>query len=131
MKRQYFKIIIIAVIAALLLIGLFIKVSAQDETEHLKILTEISTDIKYIKNDIQEIKMNNKEVKEGLVTVGTRVTKVEERQIVIKEDISEVSGRNNWVTGFIGSILILMLGLQLKRSYSHRKNNGSAVNKNN
>lgn len=128
MKSQYLKIGIIAGFIALLLMLLFIRINAQPETEQLKILIEIGTDIKYIQKDIKEIKEDNKDIKGELSNVGTRVTKVEERQIVIKEDITEVAERNNWVTGFIGSILILMLGLQLKRSYTHRKNDG---NKNN
>lgn len=124
MKSQYLKIAIFTGFIALLLMVLFIRVNAQAETEQLKILTEISIDIKYIKDDIQEIKIDNKDVKKELADVGTRVTKVEERQTVIKENINEVSEKNNWVTGLIGSILLLMLGLQLKRSYAHRKNDG-------
>lgn len=124
MKNQHLKIAIIAGIIAGILIFCFIKVNAETDTEQLKILTEISVDIKYIKNDISEIKGDNQEIKSDAVKLGSRVTRVEERQITIKENIYDVSERNNWITGIIGSILILMLGLQLKRSYSHRKNNG-------
>ena len=123
MKQQYLKIIIITgIIVAILIFGL-IKVNAQENLEQLKILTEMRVDIKYIKSNINEIKNNNKIAGEQVNTLKNRVTKVEERQTNIKSDLYEIAGRNNWVTGFIGSILLLMLGLQLKRSYSHRKNN--------
>ena len=100
---------------------------AQGDTEQFKILTEISVDIKYIKKNISEIRENNRELKEDTVVLGSRVTRVEERQINIKENIYTVTERNNWITGIIGSVLILMLGLQLKRSFSHRKNNGKTA----
>ena len=106
---------------AILIFGL-IKANAQEDHEHLKLLTEISMDIKYIKNNIAEIKMDNRTIKDDAVGLGSRVTRVEERQITIKADIFDISERSNWITGIIGSVLILMLGLQLKRSYSHRKN---------
>ena len=123
MKQRYLKIIVITgIIAAILIFGL-IKVNAQENLEQLKILTEMRVDIKYIKSNINEIKNNNKMAGEQVNTLKNRVTKVEERQTNIKSDLYEIAGRNNWVTGFIGSILLLMLGLQLKRSYSHRKNN--------
>ena len=101
--------------------------NAQEDTEQFKILTEISVDIKYIKKNISEIRENNRELKEDTVVLGSRVTRVEERQINIKENIYTVTERNNWITGIIGSVLILMLGLQLKRSFSHRKNNGKTA----
>ena len=123
MKQRYLKIIVITgIIAAILIFGL-IKVNAQENLEQLKILTEMRVDIKYIKSNINEIKNNNKMAGEQVNTLKNRVTKVEERQTNIKKDLYEIAGRSNWVTGFIGSILLLMLGLQLKRSYSHRKNN--------
>lgn len=96
--------------------------NAQDDRDHLKLLTEISMDIKYIKNNIAEIKEDNQMIKSDAIGLGSRVTRVEERQITIKENVYDISERNNWITGIIGSIMILMLGLQLKRSYSHRKN---------
>lgn len=101
--------------------------NTQEDTEQFKILTEISVDIKYIKKNISEIRENNRELKEDTVILGSRVTRVEERQINIKENIYTVTERNNWITGIIGSVLILMLGLQLKRSFSHRKNNGKTA----
>lgn len=123
MKQQYLKIVIITgIIIAMLIFGL-IRVNAQENLEQLKILTEMRVDIKYIKSNINEIKNDNKTAGEQVNTLKNRVTKVEERQTNIKNDLYEIAGRNNWVTGFIGSILLLMLGLQLKRSYSHRKNN--------
>lgn len=96
--------------------------NAQEDRDHLKLLTEMSVDIKYIKNSISEIKEDNQIIKSDAIGLGSRVTRVEERQITIKENIYDISERNNWITGIIGSIMILMLGLQLKRSYSHRKN---------
>lgn len=128
MKQRYLKIIIITgFIVAILIFGL-IKVNAQEDHEHLKLLTEMSMDIKYIKNNIAEIKMDNRTIKDDAIGLGSRVTRVEERQITIKADIFDISERSNWITGIIGSVLILMLGLQLKRSYSHRKNdNGKAA----
>ena len=96
--------------------------NAQEDRDHLKLLTEMSMDIKYIKNNIAEIKKDNQIIKSDAIGLGSRVTRVEERQITIKENIYDISERNNWITGIIGSIMILMLGLQLKRSYSHRKN---------
>ena len=96
--------------------------NAQEDRDHLKLLTEMSMDIKYIKNNIAEIKKDNQIIKSDAIGLGSRVTRVEERQITIKENIYDISERNNWITGIIGSIMILMLGLQLKRSYAHRKN---------
>ena len=96
--------------------------NAQEDREQLKLLTEMSMDIKYIKDNIVEIKQDNHRIKSDAIGLGSRVTRVEERQITIKENIYDVSERNNWITGIIGSILSLMLGLQLKRSYTHRKN---------
>ena len=121
MKQRYLKTIIITgFIVATLIFGL--TTNAQEDREHLKLLTEISMDIKYIKNNIAEIKKDNRTIKDDAIGLGSRVTRVEERQITIKADIFDISERSNWITGIIGSVLILMLGLQLKRSYSHRKN---------
>lgn len=118
---------IIAGIIVILLFVALIKINAQENPEQLRILTEMSVDIKYIKKNISDIKEDNRELKEDTVILGSRVTRVEERQINIKENIFQIAERNNWITGFIGSVLIIMLGLQLKRSYSHRKNNGKTA----
>ena len=129
MKNQYLKIAIILGFVILLIVILITRVNAQAGTEQLKLLTEISTDIKYIKNDIQEIKTDNRNINGKLINVSTRVTKVEERQTNIRADIYDVTARNNWFLGLIGSLMLLTLGMQIKRSSSHRKNNGNNNNK--
>ena len=116
---------------AIILLIFLVRTNAQPNTDQYndlsKILTEISVDIKYIKSNINEIKQDNRGLKDDAIILSSRVTRVEERQITIKENIYTVTERNNWVTGIIGSVLILMLGLQLKRSFSHRKNNGKTA----
>lgn len=130
--NRYLKAGIITGIMAVILLIFLIRINAQPSTDQYndlgKILTEISVDIKYIKSDINEIKQDNRGLKSDAIKLGSRVTRVEERQVTIKENIYSVTERNNWITGIIGSVLILMLGLQLKRSYSHRKNNGKESN---
>ena len=121
------KVAIIAGIIIWILLAAIAGINAQENQEQLKILTEISVDIKYIKKNISDIKEDNRELKENAVILGSRVTRVEERQINIKENIYGITERSNWVTGIIGSILVIMLGLQLKRSYSHRKENGKTA----
>lgn len=121
------KVAIIAGIIIWILLAAIAGINAQENQEQLKILTEISVDIKYIKKNISDIKEDNRELKEDTIVLGSRVTRVEERQINIKENIYGITERSNWVTGIIGSILVIMLGLQLKRSYSHRKNNGKTA----
>lgn len=127
MKYLPLKVTIIIGIIIIILATILIRVNAQENQEQLKILTEISVDIKYIKKNISDIKEDNRELKEDAVVLGSRVTRVEERQINIKENIYGITERSNWVTGIIGSILVIMLGLQLKRSYSHRKDNGKTA----
>lgn len=133
MKYHHLKVAIItkvAIIAGIIILILFAaigKINAQTNPEQFKILTEMSVDIKYIKKNISEIREDNRGLKEDTVILGSRVTRVEERQINIKENIFQVTERNNWITGIIGSVLIIMLGLQLKRSYSHRKENGKTA----
>lgn len=133
MKSQYLKIAIIAGFIALLLMVLFIRVNAQSaeeirNKEQTKLLTEMCLDIKYIKNNIIEMKDNNKSLAIQVIAMNTRVTKVEERQIVIKKDIMEVSNRSNWYSGFVASILLLLLTMQIRRNNAHRKNNGKENN---
>ena len=125
--NRHLKIIMIAGIIAIILLLLFIKVNAQEGEEQLKILTEMKVDIKYIKSNINEIKEDNKIAKEQMSKLENRVTRVEERQLVIRNDLCEIAEKNNWVTGFIGSVLLLMLTLQLKRSYSHRKGTNGKI----
>ena len=127
--NQHLKISIIIGAIAILLLTLLIQVNAQEGTaEQLKILTEIRIDIKYIKNNINEIKNDNKAIKEHIGILEDRLTRTEERQIGIKKEICNVTERNNWFSGLIGSILILILGLQIKRNMNHRKNNGETAN---
>ena len=121
MNRYLKRGIIIGILIIILSMIPFFS-NAQEDHDHLKLLTEMSMDIKYIKNNIAEIKKDNQIIKSDAIGLGSRVTRVEERQITIKENIYDISERNNWITGIIGSIMILMLGLQLKRSYAHRKN---------
>lgn len=121
------KVAIIAGIIIFILLAVMMKINAETNPEQFKILTEMSVDIKYIKKNISEIREDNRGLKEDTVILGSRVTRVEERQINIKENIFQVTERNNWITGIIGSVLIIMLGLQLKRSYSHRKENGKTA----
>ena len=129
--NRYLKAGIITGIMAIILLIFLVRINAQPNTDQYndlsKILTEISVDIKYIKSNINEIKQDNRGLKDDAIILSSRVTRVEERQITIKENIYTVTERNNWVTGIIGSVLILMLGLQLKRSFSHRKNNGKTA----
>ena len=127
--NRHLKISIIAGVIAILLFTLLIEVNAQGGiTEQLEILTEIRIDIKYIKNNINEIKNDNKSIKEHIEILEDRVTRTEERQISIKEEICNVTERNSWFSGLIGSVLILILGLQIKRNMNHRKNNGETDN---
>ena len=121
------KVAIIAGIIIWILLAIITNINAETDPEQFKILTEMSIDIKYIKKNISDIKENNRELKEDTVILSSRVTRVEERQINIKENIYQITERNNWITGLIGSILIVMLGLQLKRNYSHRKENGKTA----
>ena len=125
--NRHLKVIIIVGIIAIILLLLFIKINAQEGEEQLKILTEMKIDIKYIKSNINEIKEDNKIAKEQMRKLENRVTRTEERQLVIRNDLCEIAEKNNWVTGFIGSVLLLMLGLQLKRSYSHRKETNGKI----
>lgn len=126
--NRYLKAGIITGIMAIILLIFLVRINAQPNTDQYndlsKILTEISVNIKYIKSDINEIKQDNRGLGEDAIILGSRVTRVEERQVTMKENIYNVTERNNWVTGIIGSVLILMLGLQLKRNFSHRKNDG-------
>lgn len=126
MNRYLKKGITIGILIIILSMPLFLG-NAQEGQDQLKLLTEISVDIKYIKKNISEIREDNQGLKEDTIILGSRVTRVEERQINIKENIFQVTERNNWITGIIGSVLIIMLGLQLKRSYSHRKENGKTA----
>lgn len=124
------KIIIIVIMAFLLILVLY-KVNARAETEQniSQLLTEMSVDIRYIKNSISEIKEDNQDMRKREVTLGSRVTRVEERQITIKASLCDVTERNNWFMGLIGTLMILTLGMQIKRSSSHRKNSGNNNNK--
>jgi len=131
MKNRYLKIAIIAGFIALLLIVLSIRVNAQttkEQVEQLKLLTEICVDIKYIKTNIDEIKRNNLTATNQIIVLENRVTRVEERQITIKENLVDISIRNNWFLGLVGSILLLMLTMQIRRNNAHKKGNGEENN---
>ena len=124
MRQRYLKPLVIAGFIIFLLAIVMVRATAQENSEQFKILTEISMDIKYIKDDIGEIKQDSKETKGQITNLGTRITMVEGRQTNLKEDIGGITERNNWFSGLAGSILLLMLGLTIKRSYSYRNNNG-------
>jgi len=124
MKNQYRKAGIIAGIIALIFLVVFIKINAQETTqqaEQFKILTEMGIDIKYIKNNIMEIKEINKDLVKEIDCLDTRVTRVEERQDTIKKDIISVTEKNNWFMGFVGSLLLIMLSMQVKRRNAYRE----------
>jgi hypothetical protein len=124
MKQKYLKPLIITGFIIIILAIILIKVNAQDNSEQFRILTEISMDIKYIKDDMSEIKQDSKETKGQITNLGMRITMVEGRQTGLKENIGSITERNNLFSGFAASILLLMLGLQIKRNFSHRNNNG-------
>jgi len=124
MKQRYLKPLIITGVIIVILVMILIRANAQDNSEQFKILTEISMDIKYIKDDMSEIKQDSKETKGQLTNLGTRITMVEGKQSNLKENIISITERNNLFSGFAGSILLLMLGLQIKRNFTHRNNNG-------
>ena len=125
--NRLLKVTIITGIIAIILLILLVRINAQEGTEQLKILTEMSVDIKYIKKNINEINNNNKIMREQIARLDNRITITEERQINIKKEICGVTEKNNWFSGLIGSILILILGLQLKRNYNHRKDDGKTA----
>ena len=132
MKNRYLKAGITAGIIALIFLVIFIKINAQEtsqQAEQFKILTEMCIDIKYIKNNIMEIKGSNKDLAEEIDCLDTRVTRVEERQDTIKKDVISVTGRNNWFMGFVGSLLLIMLSMQVRGSNAHRKENGEKNNR--
>jgi len=119
MRQRYLEIIIgLILILSIFNLG---EVAAQENPEQLKILTEMKVDIKYIKYNIIEIKTNNNNNNEKIGILENRMIKTEERQISIKEELFGIAQKNNWVTGFMGSLMLLLLGLQLKRNAKHRK----------
>ena len=97
---------------------------AKTEINLNEIITEMSVDIKYIKDNISEIKEDNQKLQSEIIRLGNKVAIVEERQTNIKANLCEITERNNWFIGLVGSLLIITLGMQIKRSSSYRKNNG-------
>ena len=125
MRQRYLKLII----GLILILSIFNtgEVKAQENPEQLKILTEMKVDIKYIKYNIIEIKTNNNKNNEKIGILENRMIKTEERQISIKEELCEIAQKNNWVSGFMGSLMLILLGLQLKRNVNHRKGENGKI----
>ena len=125
MRQRYLKLIIgLILILSIFNLG---EVAAQENPEQLKILTEMKVDIKYIKYNIIEIKTNNNNNNEKIGILENRMIKTEERQISIKEELCEIAQKNNWVSGFMGSLMLILFGLQLKRNVNHRKGENGKI----
>jgi len=121
MKQRYLNKTILSIFILIIILLSSFATYANTTEEFTKILTEISIDIKYIKNNIVNLNTETQGIKKDIGELGTRVTVVEERQINIKEDVCDVNAKNTWFMGIIGSLMVLSLGVQIKRSKNHRK----------
>lgn len=126
MNKQFLKATIIVLIFIFLLP---LAAGAQETNDMTKILTEMSVDIKYIKNNIVTLSEETRGMKENIGELGTRITVVEERQINIKDEVCDVNSKNNWFLSIIGSMMLLSLGVQMKRSHAHRREDCGEENK--
>lgn len=118
------------VIGFVLLVWLFIinESHCQTLTAQEKILTEISVDIKYIKDSIADIRHDGRELKLNVQELDRRVLKVESKTDSFEGMLCDITERNNWFMGIIGAMLIAVLGLQYKRSNTFRNGNGKPPN---
>ena len=120
---KYFKWILIIGFVLLVWLWVFGDGICQSLSTQEKILTEIAVDIRYIKESLAEIRIDNRETKLTVLELERRVGSLEHKTTSFEQMICEITERNNWFMGIIGAMLITVLGLQYKRSYMFREGN--------
>jgi peptidoglycan hydrolase CwlO-like protein len=91
------------------------------ENSNEKILTEISVDVKYIKQNIGELKDNFKDIQEEIKGLEHRVTNVENKTANLESIVCSIESINKWFLGILATIIGGLILYQYRRANNFRK----------